>query len=125
MHFPLGVHLCHLGEGHVPISGAPLLLVLSTMLLYHIMAWGLTLLLCVEGGLMLYSPSVPRYAGPASCWGILSSSWGLGRGCDHKLQKLPLELLLCPGFAATGVGRSQNPHELCRPECNPSQSVPG
>ncbi|XP_049622781.1 G-protein coupled receptor 143 [Suncus etruscus] len=32
----------------------------STMLLYHIMAWGLTLLLCVEGGLMLYSPSVPR-----------------------------------------------------------------
>ncbi|XP_054978123.1 G-protein coupled receptor 143 [Sorex araneus] len=33
---------------------------LSTILIYHIMAWGLAVLLCVEGGLMLYSPSVSR-----------------------------------------------------------------
>ncbi|XP_037368628.1 G-protein coupled receptor 143 [Talpa occidentalis] len=33
---------------------------LSTLLLYHIMAWGLAGLLCVEGVLMLYSPSVSR-----------------------------------------------------------------
>lgn len=99
-HFPLGVHLCHLGEGHVPISGAPLLLVPSTMLLYHIMAWGLTLLLCVEGGLMLYSPSVPRYAGPASCWGILSSSWGLGRGS----RKLPTGTVTVTWLCCSGGG---------------------
>ncbi|XP_055463384.1 G-protein coupled receptor 143 isoform X2 [Psammomys obesus] len=33
---------------------------LSTILLYHIMAWGLALLLCVEGAVMLYYPSVSR-----------------------------------------------------------------
>ncbi|KAK2500489.1 hypothetical protein MC885_016259 [Smutsia gigantea] len=33
---------------------------LSTVLLYHTMAWGLATLLCVEGGLMLYYPSLSR-----------------------------------------------------------------
>ncbi|XP_006835764.1 PREDICTED: G-protein coupled receptor 143 [Chrysochloris asiatica] len=33
---------------------------LSTMLLYRLMAWGLAVLLCVEGGFMLYYPSVSR-----------------------------------------------------------------
>ncbi|KAM9180619.1 G-protein coupled receptor 143 [Dugong dugon] len=33
---------------------------LSTILLYHMMAWGLAALLCVEGGVMLYHPSVSR-----------------------------------------------------------------
>ncbi|XP_063516508.1 G-protein coupled receptor 143 isoform X2 [Pongo pygmaeus] len=33
---------------------------LSTILLYHIMAWGLATLLCVEGAAMLYYPSVSR-----------------------------------------------------------------
>lgn len=33
---------------------------LSTILLYHLMAWGLAALLCVEGALMLYYPSVSR-----------------------------------------------------------------
>ncbi|XP_007538617.1 G-protein coupled receptor 143 isoform X1 [Erinaceus europaeus] len=33
---------------------------LSTILLYHMMAWGLAVLLCVEGAIMLYSPSVSR-----------------------------------------------------------------
>ncbi|XP_072812133.1 G-protein coupled receptor 143 isoform X2 [Vicugna pacos] len=33
---------------------------LSTVLLYHLMAWGLAALLCVEGALMLYHPSVAR-----------------------------------------------------------------
>ncbi|KAG8505939.1 G-protein coupled receptor 143 [Galemys pyrenaicus] len=33
---------------------------LSTIVLYHIMAWGLAGLLCVEGVLVLYSPSVAR-----------------------------------------------------------------
>ncbi|XP_058391393.1 G-protein coupled receptor 143 isoform X2 [Diceros bicornis minor] len=33
---------------------------LSTILLYHIMAWGLAALLCVEGVVMLYYPSVAR-----------------------------------------------------------------
>lgn len=32
----------------------------STMMLYHIMAWGLAVLLCVEGAVMLYYPSVSR-----------------------------------------------------------------
>ncbi|XP_043427038.1 G-protein coupled receptor 143 isoform X3 [Prionailurus bengalensis] len=32
----------------------------STILLYHIMAWGLAVLLCVEGVVMLYYPSVSR-----------------------------------------------------------------
>ncbi|XP_045328389.1 G-protein coupled receptor 143 isoform X1 [Leopardus geoffroyi] len=32
----------------------------STILLYHIMAWGLAVLLCVEGVAMLYYPSVSR-----------------------------------------------------------------
>ncbi|EPY89960.1 hypothetical protein CB1_000066002 [Camelus ferus] len=32
----------------------------STVLLYHLMAWGLAALLCVEGALMLYHPSVAR-----------------------------------------------------------------
>lgn len=32
----------------------------STILLYHIMAWGLAVLLCVEGAVMLYYPSVSR-----------------------------------------------------------------
>ncbi|KAF5920744.1 hypothetical protein HPG69_010278 [Diceros bicornis minor] len=32
----------------------------STILLYHIMAWGLAALLCVEGVVMLYYPSVAR-----------------------------------------------------------------
>ncbi|XP_044522911.1 G-protein coupled receptor 143 [Gracilinanus agilis] len=31
---------------------------LSTILLYHIMAWGLAILLCIEGIIMLYYPSV-------------------------------------------------------------------
>ncbi|XP_073655511.1 G-protein coupled receptor 143-like isoform X3 [Tursiops truncatus] len=33
---------------------------LSTILLYHMMAWGLAALLCVEGAFMLYYPSVAR-----------------------------------------------------------------
>uniref|UniRef100_A0A8C5K6X8 G-protein coupled receptor 143 n=1 Tax=Jaculus jaculus TaxID=51337 RepID=A0A8C5K6X8_JACJA len=33
---------------------------MSTILLYHIMAWGLALLLCMEGAVMLYYPSVSR-----------------------------------------------------------------
>uniref|UniRef100_A0A2K6Q286 G-protein coupled receptor 143 n=1 Tax=Rhinopithecus roxellana TaxID=61622 RepID=A0A2K6Q286_RHIRO len=33
---------------------------LSTILLYHIMAWGLATLLCVEGAAVLYYPSVSR-----------------------------------------------------------------
>ncbi|KAM6151447.1 G-protein coupled receptor 143 [Rhynchocyon petersi] len=33
---------------------------LSTILLYHMMAWGLAALLCVEGGVLLYYPSVSR-----------------------------------------------------------------
>ncbi|XP_068389050.1 G-protein coupled receptor 143 [Eschrichtius robustus] len=32
----------------------------STILLYHMMAWGLAALLCVEGAFMLYYPSVAR-----------------------------------------------------------------
>uniref|UniRef100_A0A673VST3 G protein-coupled receptor 143 n=1 Tax=Suricata suricatta TaxID=37032 RepID=A0A673VST3_SURSU len=32
----------------------------STILLYHIMTWGLAVLLCVEGAVMLYYPSVSR-----------------------------------------------------------------
>lgn len=32
----------------------------STIVLYHIMAWGLAALLCTEGVLMLYYPSVSR-----------------------------------------------------------------
>uniref|UniRef100_A0A8C3YD86 G-protein coupled receptor 143 n=1 Tax=Catagonus wagneri TaxID=51154 RepID=A0A8C3YD86_9CETA len=33
---------------------------LSTILLYHMMAWGLAVLLCAEGALMLYYPSMAR-----------------------------------------------------------------
>ncbi|XP_007954358.1 LOW QUALITY PROTEIN: G-protein coupled receptor 143 [Orycteropus afer afer] len=33
---------------------------LSTILLYHMMAWGLAAVLCVEGGVMLYHPSLSR-----------------------------------------------------------------
>uniref|UniRef100_A0A8D1F8T9 Uncharacterized protein n=1 Tax=Sus scrofa TaxID=9823 RepID=A0A8D1F8T9_PIG len=33
---------------------------LSTILLYHMMAWGLAALLCVEGAFMLYYPSMAR-----------------------------------------------------------------
>uniref|UniRef100_A0A8D2DU69 G-protein coupled receptor 143 n=1 Tax=Sciurus vulgaris TaxID=55149 RepID=A0A8D2DU69_SCIVU len=33
---------------------------LSTIVLYHIMAWGLAVLLCAEGAIMLYYPSVSR-----------------------------------------------------------------
>lgn len=32
----------------------------STILLYHLMAWGLAALLSVEGALMLYYPSLTR-----------------------------------------------------------------
>lgn len=32
----------------------------STIVLYHMITWGLTLLLCVEGVAMLYYPSISR-----------------------------------------------------------------
>ncbi|XP_011822233.1 PREDICTED: G-protein coupled receptor 143 [Mandrillus leucophaeus] len=56
---------------------------LSTILLYHIMAWGLATLLCVEGAAMLYYPSVSRCE----------------RGLDHAIPHyvtmyLPLLLVL-------------------------------
>ncbi|CAH6780068.1 G-protein coupled receptor 143 [Phodopus roborovskii] len=56
---------------------------LSTILLYHIMAWGLAVLLCVEGAVMLYYPSVSRCE----------------RGLDHAIPHyvttyLPLLLVL-------------------------------
>ncbi|XP_021482913.1 G-protein coupled receptor 143 isoform X1 [Meriones unguiculatus] len=56
---------------------------LSTILLYHIMAWGLAILLCVEGAVMLYYPSVSRCQ----------------RGLDHAIPHyvttyLPLLLVL-------------------------------
>ncbi|KAM5221084.1 G-protein coupled receptor 143 [Ctenodactylus gundi] len=56
---------------------------LSTILLYHIMAWGLAILLCVEGAVMLYYPSVSRCE----------------RGLDHAIPHyvttyLPLLLVL-------------------------------
>nr|XP_012637908.1 G-protein coupled receptor 143 isoform X1 [Microcebus murinus] len=56
---------------------------LSTVLLYHIMAWGLATLLCVEGAAMLYYPSVSRCE----------------RGLDHAIPHyvttyLPLLLVL-------------------------------
>ncbi|EDL31367.1 G-protein coupled receptor 143 [Mus musculus] len=55
----------------------------STILLYHIMAWGLAVLLCVEGAVMLYYPSVSRCE----------------RGLDHAIPHyvttyLPLLLVL-------------------------------
>ncbi|XP_077650369.1 G-protein coupled receptor 143 [Urocitellus parryii] len=56
---------------------------LSTIVLYHIMAWGLALLLCAEGAVMLYYPSVSRCE----------------RGLDHAIPHyittyLPLLLVL-------------------------------
>ncbi|XP_062939867.1 G-protein coupled receptor 143-like [Cynocephalus volans] len=56
---------------------------LSTILLYHIMAWGLATLLCLEGAVMLYYPSVSRCE----------------RGLDHTIphyvtKYLPLLLVL-------------------------------
>ncbi|XP_053436983.1 G-protein coupled receptor 143 [Nycticebus coucang] len=56
---------------------------LSTVLLYHIMAWGLASLLCVEGAALLYYPSVFRCE----------------RGLDHAIPHyvtsyLPLLLVL-------------------------------
>ncbi|MEJ1281254.1 hypothetical protein NN561_012203 [Cricetulus griseus] len=55
----------------------------GTILLYHIMAWGLAVLLCVEGAVMLYYPSVSRCE----------------RGLDHAIPHyvttyLPLLLVL-------------------------------
>ncbi|XP_034341205.1 G-protein coupled receptor 143 [Arvicanthis niloticus] len=55
----------------------------STILLYHIMTWGLAVLLCVEGAVMLYYPSVSRCE----------------RGLDHAIPHyvttyLPLLLVL-------------------------------
>ncbi|XP_006147827.2 G-protein coupled receptor 143 isoform X1 [Tupaia chinensis] len=56
---------------------------LSTVLLYHLMAWGLAALLCVEGAVTLYYPSVSRCE----------------RGLDHAIPHyvttyLPLLLVL-------------------------------
>ncbi|XP_047392084.1 G-protein coupled receptor 143 isoform X2 [Sciurus carolinensis] len=56
---------------------------LSTIVLYHIMAWGLAVLLCAEGAIMLYYPSVSRCE----------------RGLDHAIPHyittyLPLLLVL-------------------------------
>ncbi|XP_062939890.1 G-protein coupled receptor 143-like [Cynocephalus volans] len=56
---------------------------LSTILLYHIMVWGLATLLCLEGAVMLYYPSVSRCE----------------RGLDHTIPHyvttyLPLLLVL-------------------------------
>ncbi|XP_005406603.1 PREDICTED: G-protein coupled receptor 143 isoform X1 [Chinchilla lanigera] len=55
----------------------------STILLYHLMAWGLAVLLCAEGAAMLYYPSVSRCE----------------RGLDHAIPHyvttyLPLLLVL-------------------------------
>lgn len=41
--------------GAAPAPSSP-----STILLYHMMAWGLAALLCVEGAFMLYYPSMAR-----------------------------------------------------------------
>lgn len=43
-----------------PPSVAPVCSSLSIILLYHIISWGLAALLCAEGLLMLYYPSLSR-----------------------------------------------------------------
>ncbi|XP_008592849.1 PREDICTED: G-protein coupled receptor 143-like, partial [Galeopterus variegatus] len=65
------------------LEGAVMLYFMRTILLYHIMAWGLATLLCLEGAVMLYYPSVSRCE----------------RGLDHTIPHyattyLPLLLVL-------------------------------
>lgn len=43
-----------------PVSCGPVCLPPSSIVLYHMMAWGLAALLCTEGVFMLYYPSVSR-----------------------------------------------------------------
>ncbi|OBS76224.1 hypothetical protein A6R68_17327 [Neotoma lepida] len=79
----------------------------STILLYHIMAWGLAVLLCVEGAVMLYYPSVSSFqvSGPSQlklffkeeCFDIplLRCERGLDHAIPHYVTTyLPLLLVL-------------------------------